>query len=397
MGGVVALIHLGWLGCTAPDDTGTRDPLTVELLTDRTEALVGLGPRMVGTPSEEAAAVLIEGWLAEGGLSVVEREGFVWSAWQRGSSSVEQGGVSYTSLAWSPSPSGTVSGELQRVEQDVDGRIALSRSGSMQRAEAFIAALTGGALGLIHVSEDRAADGTDLIEVGHTLDGSTLPAAAIDFSSGNALSVGEQITLSIESSTLADHRSDNVIAVVPGTGAGRVYVLAHYDSWDPSESAFDNALGAAALTLLAERMAQEKPRREVVFIATSGEEQGLQGAQAYVDAHLDEVMASSTAMTLDVLWSASGDFLVGATLDEHRELGMEAALAEGLPARDAGAPAAASDHFAFESRGLDSFWATRQPDVHYHTTHDRLEYLDMDDATAALRSQWTVLAELADL
>ncbi|HJN77185.1 MAG TPA: M28 family peptidase [Myxococcota bacterium] len=391
---MVALIL--W-GCTSPDDTGSRDPITVELLTERTQALVDLGPRVVGTSSEEDARALLDGWFLSTGLQEVESEPFAWDAWQRGASSLNQGGVEYATWAWSPSPSGTVSGVLESVEGDVGGKIALSRSGSMMRTEAFVSALTGGAVGLVHVSEAIDADGTDLVEVGHTLDGSSLPAVALGKRDGNDLELGEEITLSIDSSVLYDHTSYNVVGRVPGTGSGRVYVVAHYDSWDPSESAFDNAMGAAALSLLAERMAQEQPRREVVFIATSGEEQGLQGAQAYVEDHLDEVLAGTSVMTLDVLWSASGDYYVAATREEDRVVGMEAALDEGLPARDSGNPSPASDHFAFESRGLDSFWATRQPDIHYHTTHDRLEYLDMDDATAALRTQWVVLQELADL
>ena len=393
MGGVVALIL--W-GCTAPEDSGARDPLTVELLSERTQALVDLGPRVATTPSEEAARALLEQWFLEAGLQSVESEPFAWDAWQRGTSSVTQDGVEHRSWAWSPSPSGSWRGTLVPIDEDFSGQIALSKSNKMGRAEAFVTALTGGAEALVHVSQDIDPDGTDLVEVGHTLDGSTLPAVAIQKGVRDQLEL-DTIRLQIESSVVEDHTSYNVVGRVPGSGAGRVYVLAHYDSWDPSESAFDNALGAAALTLLAERMADERPRREVVFIATAGEEQGLQGAQAYVEEHLDEVLSGSVALTLDVLWSASGDFLVGATDDVDRQVGLEAALAEGLPAVDNGTPAAASDHFAFESRGLESFWSTRQPDVHYHTTHDRLEYLDMDDATAAMRAQWVVLEHLAEL
>ena len=387
------------IACTAPSDSAVHeDWLTAEHLHESAQALTDLGPRMNGTPEEAAAASLIEGWFVDAGLAGVEAEPFVWDCWQRGSSSVSSSAGSATALAWSPSPSGSVTGELARVEGDVDGKMAFSRSAVMSRAEAFTTALLGGAVGLVHVSEDVAEDGTDLIEVGHTLDGSTLPAAAVGRDDGNALTVGDEVTLTIASSVIQDHESVNVLGRIPGTGAGRVYVVAHYDSWDPSESAFDNALGVAAMRLLALQALQSPaPRREIVFIATSGEEQGLQGAQAWVEAHEDEVRASSFVITLDVLWSGSGSFLVSADSDADRELGMEAAVAEGLEPVAAGSPSAASDHLPFQARGLPAFWATRQPDPHYHTTHDTLGELDMDLAAAALRSQWRVLVEVAEI
>lgn len=387
------------LACTNPaDSAATRDWLTSDELAASTEALTSIGARMNGTPEEVEAGQLVEAWFLEAGLTDARSEPFVWDCWQRGSASVSSSAGEGEALAWSPSPAGSVTGVLARVEGDVDGKLALSRSAQMNRARAFADALLGGAVGLVHVSEDVAEDGTDLVEVGHTLDGSSLPAAAVSASVGNALTVGDEVTLTIDATVLEGHTSHNVVGHIPGTGAGRVYVVAHYDSWDPSESAFDNALGVAALRLLAlQALESEAPRREIVFLATSGEEQGLQGAQAFVEQHEDEVRASSFVMSLDVLWSGSGSFLVMADSDADRELGMEAALAEGLEPVAAGAPSAGSDHLPFQARGLPAMWATRQPDPHYHTTHDTLEYLDMDLAAAALRSQWRVLVEVAEI
>lgn len=387
------------LACVSPADSGLEvDWLTADALHSATLELTALGPRTNGTPAEAAASEQVLASFREMGLQGVEAEPFVWDVWLRDQAIVTSAAGSASARAWSPSPSGEVSGVLARVEGDVEGRMALSRSGQMTRAQAFTQALLGGAVGLIHVSEDVADDGADLIEVGHTLDGSSLLAAAVSGADGNALDVGQEVTLTIASETLEDHTSHNVVGRIPGTGAGRVYVVAHVDSWDESESAFDNALGVAALQLLARQALQASaPRRELVFLATSGEEQGLQGAQTWVAEHEDEVRSSSFVMTLDVLWSGAGPFLVMADSDADRALGVTAAEAEGLDPVAAGAPGAGSDHLPFQARGLPAFWATRQPDPHYHTTHDTLDALDMDAAAAALRSQWRVLVEVAEI
>ncbi len=392
---------LGLLACTStPDSAVYQDQLTTSALGGVAQAIVDLGPRPPGTPAEEEIAALTEAWLREAGLQDVVAEPYTWDAWQRGTSSVSFPGGTERAWAWSPSPSGSVTGELVLLNEDVDGRIALSRSNQVSRAEAFASAWLGGAIGLVHVSQDVDLDGTDLVEVGHTLDGSRLPAAAVPRSVGQALNEarGGEVTLDITSTTLVDHESVNVLGRIPGTGTGRVYVLAHMDSWDTSESAFDDALGLAALVLLAREAAQHPPpRRELVFLATSGEEQGLQGAQAWVAAHLDEVRASTVALTLDVLWSSGGSFWIGASQDSYRELAMQAALNEGLEPADGGQPGLGSDHFPFMGEGLDAIWCTRQPDARYHTVNDTLDRIDLALAAAAVRSQWAVIAELAEV
>jgi Zn-dependent M28 family amino/carboxypeptidase len=91
--------------------------------------------------------------------------------------------------------------------------------------------------------------------------------------------------------------SANVIAYVPGTDDTlkdqAVIVTAHYDHLglgDPDEKgdriyngAYDNASGVATMLELARafRLAPVKPRRAVVFMAVTAEEQGLLGSEFY--------------------------------------------------------------------------------------------------------------------
>ena len=97
--------------------------------------------------------------------------------------------------------------------------------------------------------------------------------------------------------TLRHSRSKNVIGVVPGTEAPDEYFLymAHWDhlGTDPDivaagrdgiyNGALDNASGTAALLELAEAFAAlaEPPRRSIIFLAVTAEEQGLLGSAYY--------------------------------------------------------------------------------------------------------------------
>lgn len=92
----------------------------------------------------------------------------------------------------------------------------------------------------------------------------------------------------------ADRRvSYNVIGRLPGTNpaAGAVLLTAHWDAQGTCgiegdadricNGAVDNASGTAALMLLARRIAASGSRkRDIVFVATTAEEQGLVGAYA---------------------------------------------------------------------------------------------------------------------
>src|SRR5262245_29189042 len=92
----------------------------------------------------------------------------------------------------------------------------------------------------------------------------------------------------------------NVIGVLPGRDPKLrdeiILVGAHYDhlglggfgSLDPDSTgkihngADDNASGSAALIHIARRLAVQPPARTVVFVAFSGEEEGLLGSAYYV-------------------------------------------------------------------------------------------------------------------
>jgi aminopeptidase YwaD len=214
-----------------------------------------------------------------------------------------------------------------------------------------------------------------------------------------AESLGQAVTLDLVAETAPGWESHNVVATLPGDDDRRpVTVTAHYDSWDTSESAIDNALGVATLALLAERAAASPRRaRSIRFLVTTGEEQGLAGAFRWVADHPDEARSTALVLNLDIPWAGEGAYLVTATDPASAAVALDVAAAEGLAPVDAGAPSPASDHLPFEQLGVPAVWLTRWPDRHYHTHADVADAFDPHEAAAAARVNWAVLAAAAGL
>lgn len=92
----------------------------------------------------------------------------------------------------------------------------------------------------------------------------------------------------------------NVVATLPGTGPGNgvIVVMAHYDdrpasATDGSSRAFganDNASGVALLLETARIMSSRSWNQTIIFLATSGEEQGTYGSRFFAEnAFLDNM------------------------------------------------------------------------------------------------------------
>src|ERR1700722_11274655 len=96
----------------------------------------------------------------------------------------------------------------------------------------------------------------------------------------------------------------NTIAEIRGSEKpDEVVVLgAHLDSWDLGTGTTDNGAGAMGV-LEAARALQKlglKPKRTIRFILFSGEEQGLNGSRAYVEAHKSEMPKFSAMLVQDI-------------------------------------------------------------------------------------------------
>jgi len=91
------------------------------------------------------------------------------------------------------------------------------------------------------------------------------------------------------SSRIVIGRGVNIAATLKGTGGGKkILVMGHYDSEPNSLGAGDDGSACAAMLETARALRSGKPLdRDVVFLFTDGEEEGLLGASAFVRDSID--------------------------------------------------------------------------------------------------------------
>ena len=189
----------------------------------------------------------------------------------------------------------------------------------------------------------------------------------------------------------------NVVAVLGGGDpalAGEAVVIgAHYDhlghggqfSMSPGDTAVhngadDNASGVAALLGIAERLSRgPRPARTVVFVAFTGEEEGLLGSAFYA-AHPAVPLERTRAMlNLDMVGRlGAGPLIVYGvdTADEWKAMVDGAAAAEGVQVRGGGDGFGASDQTSFYARGLPVLHFFTNVHTDYHNPGDDWEKID---------------------
>jgi len=209
----------------------------------------------------------------------------------------------------------------------------------------------------------------------------------------------------------------NVIGILPGFDRKlrneAVVVGAHYDhlgrggpfALDPDSTgavhngADDNASGTAALIEIARLLALRPPARTVVFVAFSGEEEGLLGSAFYVQ-HPAVPLARTIAMVnLDMVGRLRNDRLIVYGVGSAMEL---PALLDSLD-RTAG--------FDLKTQGdgygpsdQSSFYAAKRPVLHfftdlhedYHRATDDWQKINADGLKRVADFAEAVVASLAD-
>ena len=182
----------------------------------------------------------------------------------------------------------------------------------------------------------------------------------------------------------------NTVAEIRGTEKPDEVVIlgAHLDSWDLGTGATDNGTGSMAV-LEAARALQKlgvKPKRTIRFVLFTGEEQGLNGSKAYVQAHKDELAKISGVLVHDtgtgkvLTIGLMGNYKVRETIDRvlypmAEPLGiMEPSL------RSEGG----SDHVPFDAAGVPGFWCVQEVadyDKMHHSQADVLDHVRWEDLT----------------
>jgi len=171
--------------------------------------------------------------------------------------------------------------------------------------------------------------------------------------------------------------SKNVVAVIPGTTRPNEYIIysAHWDHLGIGPAvagdsiyngALDNASGCAGLLTIANGFVQakEKPARSIVFLAVTGEEQGLLGSAYYAahplfppastvaDINMDELLGFGPMRDLTITGygqSDMDDYARAAAKEQNRYVLPDQHPETGSFYR--------SDHFSFAKIGIPALYA----------------------------------------
>ncbi|HXC17749.1 MAG TPA: M20/M25/M40 family metallo-hydrolase [Holophagaceae bacterium] len=183
----------------------------------------------------------------------------------------------------------------------------------------------------------------------------------------------------------------NVVAEIRGSEKPDEVVIVggHHDSWDLSTGATDNGTGTvvAMETLRAIKALGVAPKRTIRVILFSGEEEGLLGSNAYVNAHKDE-MANIQAVLVDDMGTGQIQGWPDMNQEQWRGyLAQAMAPTNNLGCTEIGAfiQPGDTDHWPFYEQGVPAFAAIQDPVDYMTMTHhsqvDSLEHVRKDDLT----------------
>jgi len=196
--------------------------------------------------------------------------------------------------------------------------------------------------------------------------------------------LGKMATLALRTK-LEEATSSNVVGVLEGSDAKlkeeAVVYTAHYDAYgiDGAGKIFpgaaDNALGTATITAIAEAFskvkASERPRRSIIFLAVTGEEYGLLGAEHWVknptwplekiaaDINFDGIGTEVYAPVKRIVGFGAEHSDLGTVFEDVSVATGNIVTADPMPEENA---FVRSDHYAFVKQGVPALMLMGGPE-----------------------------------
>jgi len=382
----------------------------VEYLADQ------IGPRLTGSEQLRAAQRWAMAEMKKLGAENIHEEAYDFGlAWTRGVDSarlLSHNGLRFRvdQLAWTPATKGAVQGELilvdarnleelQAFKGRLKGKILLRSNphdkrpplprrsgGDMATFMAGQAAMTQflldeGALATLSMSGRKNGLGFTSSGPGRDPKRLALPAAYVPQEPYKMLLrqvAGKdpvKLELSLGGSFSAKPvQAYNVIGEIRGTEKPKevVVVGAHLDSWDLGTGATDNATGSAICleVLRALQATGLKPKRTLRVILFSGEEQGLLGSRAYVEAHKAEFDALQAVLVHDMGTGMVRGFDLQGRENARGLMAQAIAPLNDLGVRELTLQVMNStDHASFDRVGVPAFAAIQDPADYFEGTH----------------------------
>ncbi|HUB30228.1 MAG TPA: M20/M25/M40 family metallo-hydrolase [Terracidiphilus sp.] len=294
-------------------------------------------------------------------------------------------------------PPGAVTGKILLFNHRFDKELAAQGDGLnayvggvVYRGAGPIAAASAGAVAVLV----RSVGGADF-RLPHT--GMTeyapgvpkIPAAAVTAEDAELLkdltSQGPvKLHLTLTPQAMPDAQSYNVVADWKGTEHPEqvVVVSGHLDSWDLGTGAIDDGAGVV-VSMQAIHLLKElgiHPRRTVRFVAWMSEEEGSEGAAAYMIDHKEEFADHSGAIESDL----GADHPVGIYYAGKSELGQWLRpVAEVLDSIGAGtlvsAPETGEDIAGLTEKGVPSFAPVQDSRFYFNYHHTAADTFDKVD------------------
>jgi carboxypeptidase Q len=190
-----------------------------------------------------------------------------------------------------------------------------------------------------------------------------------------------EVEVNIANTTGGSATVYNTIAEIRGSEKPEEIVVlgAHLDSWDLGTGATDNGTGSMVVLEAARAIEKSglRPKRTIRFALFSGEEQGLNGSRAYVEAHHDELPKISAALIHDtgtgrvtnisLMRNYAAREVMDTVVAPLRPLGLLELSERWMTG---------SDHVPFDEAGVPGFFCIQEPAQYFETHHSQADTFD---------------------
>ncbi|MBW3628129.1 MAG: M28 family peptidase [Gemmatimonadetes bacterium] len=422
--------------------------------------LDSIGPRLTGSPGMQAASDWAVGKYREWGIPARQEQYGTWRSWRRGVTHADLvaprvRSLEATMLAWSPGTRGAVEGAVVALPESgfsawlpsVRGKYVLISApqptcrpdenlAEFARPQAFerlqqertaqraawarrvqASGLSGvalyrrleaaGAAGFL-TSSWSGGWGVDQIHRAYTESAPMLDVSCEDYGLLARLALNGQgpvLRVQAEAEFLGERPVFNTVAEIRGAELPNEYVLlsAHFDSWDAASGATDNGTGTVTMMEVMRilKTAYPRPRRTILVGHWSGEEQGLDGSEAFRSDHPEIVAGLQALLNQDtgtgrVTRVAMHGLARAGSFFERWLARVPTQITEGIRLDAPGAPrSGGSDYSSFLCTGAPAFelgslgWGYNP--YTWHTNRDTYDKISWDD----LRSNTALIAMLA--
>lgn len=215
--------------------------------------------------------------------------------------------------------------------------------------------------------------------------------------------------------------TQNVVGYIEGSDLTLknefIVIGAHYDHWGWGgkgssskkkdtvaihNGADDNASGVAALLSILEELSKSKikPKRSIIFIAFSGEEEGLLGSKYFVNHLPVDKSAVKVMLNMDMVGRLNAEkqiYMGGAgTFPDGVNLMNRLKEGSGLnPVIHAG-EVGGSDHVSFYKSSISSVGFHTGGHPQYHTPEDDIDLINSDGGALVCKYIYNALIEIAN-